>query len=333
MTARLLKESVRATSWLASWVDYGIAMALVAGRLIRIPTRATPVEFEPAYMRLATEGYEGCGSERVARPHWNGPERPSQHWLVRPAEIVMLSASFFLAAHLISGGTSSVSAPQVNPFALISTSASAGQVSTKLIPSATSMAPGATVTVPVESASDVALAATALEDTAPAVEPAPAAAPDPGLQAATLPAAENPAPEPAAEVPAPAPAPPVETAPPAAPAPAPVAPVAAVSSVVLSYDELIAAATTAGWPAERLDEVARVAWCESRFRSDAVGYGTYGLMQLIPFWFEVTGTDFALWSDPVTNLRVALYAFSSNIERGAQPWGPWSCKPEHIVLP
>lgn len=327
MTARLLKESVRATSWLASWVDYGIAIALVAGRLVRIPVRAAEPRLEPAHMRLATEGYEGYGSARASR-RWDEPERPSQHWLVRPAEIVMLSASFFLAAHLISGGTSSVSAPQVNPFALISTSASAGQASTRLIPSPTSQAPAATVTVPVEAASDAALAATVFEAPAPGDEPVPAPAPAPGLQAATLQDAESTAPEPApAPAAEPAPAPAAETA------PAPLAAVPAVTALVFSYDELVAAAVAAGWPAERLDEVARVAWCESRFRSDAVGYGTYGLMQLIPVWFEVTGTDFALWSDPVTNLRVALYAFSSNIEGGAEPWGPWSCKPERIILP
>jgi len=95
----------------------------------------------------------------------------------------------------------------------------------------------------------------------------------------------------------------------------------------------MAAAAAAGWPADRLDDVSRVAWCESRFRPDAVGYGTYGLMQLIPYWFEATGTDFALWSDPVTNLHVALFAFAADIEYGKTPWGPWSCKPEQITLP
>jgi len=94
-----------------------------------------------------------------------------------------------------------------------------------------------------------------------------------------------------------------------------------------------AAAAAAGWPADRLDEVSRVAWCESRFRPDAIGYGTYGLMQLIPYWFEATGTDFALWSDPVTNLRVALFAFAADSEYGETPWGPWSCKPGQIALP
>jgi hypothetical protein len=102
---------------------------------------------------------------------------------------------------------------------------------------------------------------------------------------------------------------------------------------VLSFSEIMAAAAAAGWPADRLDEVSRVAWCESRFRPDAVGYGTYGLMQLIPHWFEATGTDFALWSDPVTNLRVALFAFTADIENGKTPWGPWSCKPGQIALP
>lgn len=324
MTARLLKGSVRATSWLAAWADYGFAIALVAGRLLRIPVRAAESEFEPAYLRLASEGYEGYAPEQFGRPRGREPRAPSQPWFVRPAEIVMLSISFFLAAHLLSGGTASVSAPQLNPFAMLSTSASAGQVSTLLVPSSPSVAPVASLTVTVESAVGAATAGVTVEQPAaeaPATEPVPAAAPDSGPSAASV---SVPAPAPTAE-PAPAPAPP----PAAAPAPPP--PVAAAG--VLSYSEIVAAAAAAGWPAERLDEVSRVAWCESRFRPDAVGYGTYGLMQLIPYWFDATGTDFALWSDPVTNLRVALFAFAADIEYGKTPWGPWSCKPEQITLP
>ncbi len=138
MTARLLKGSVRATSWLAAWVDYGFAIALVAGRLLRIPVRAAESEFEPAYLRLASEGYEGYAPGQFGRPHWREPQAPSQPWFVRPAEIVMLSISFFLAAHLLSGGTASVSAPQINPLSMLSTTASAGQVSALLVPSARS---------------------------------------------------------------------------------------------------------------------------------------------------------------------------------------------------
>lgn len=332
MTARLLKGPVRATSWLAAWVDYGFAIALVAGRLLRIPVRAAESEFEPAYLRLASERYEGYAPEQIGRPRWREPQAPSQPWFVRPAEIVMLSISFFLAAHLLSGGTASVSAPQLNPLSMLSTTASAGQVSTLLVPSGRSVAPAASLTVTVESAVEAASAEVAAEQPAaeaPASEPVPAAAPDSGPSAASVSAEAIPAPAESVSEPAPAAA--------AAPAPAPAAvaapPLPVVATDALSFSEIMAAAAAAGWAADRLDEVSRVAWCESRFRPDAVGYGTYGLMQLIPYWFEATGTDFALWSDPVTNLRVALFAFAADIEYGETPWGPWSCKPEQIVLP
>lgn len=330
MTARLLKESVRATSWLAGWVDYGVAIVLVAGRLLRIPARAAGAEFEPAYIQLASDGY---AFDR--EPRWAGPRRPSQPWFVRPAEIVMLSISFFLAAHLISGGTASVSAPQLNPLSMLSTSASAGQVSTLLVPSATSTGTDAGLTVTVQAAMDApppeATVQPAVPDAAPA--PVPAAAPDSGPSAASL-AAEPPAVAPAEPAPAPATEPAPAPAEPAAPPPAAAAPPPpAVAAGVLSYSEIMAAAAAAGWPSERLDDVARVAWCESRFRPDAVGYGTYGLMQLIPAWFEATGTDFSLWSDPVTNLRVALFAFATDVEYGNGAWGPWSCKPAQITIP
>ncbi len=333
MTARLLKGSVRATSWLAGWVDYGVAIVLAAGRLLRVPVRAAEPEFEPAYLRLAADGYEGSAIAEYGRSGWNQADRPSQPWFVRPAEVIMLSLSFFLAAHLVAGGTASVSAPQIRSWSLVVGNAAPSQVSTVLVPSATTATPAESVTVTVEALATA--AAEAPREEAPSAqvaelepEPAPAAAPDPGLGAAGVPAAEH-------EAPAPPPAA-AETAPVEQPAPAPaaaVAPPPAVAAGVLSYDEIVAAAAAAGWPSDRVDQVARVAWCESRFRSDAVGYGTYGLMQLIPYWFEATGTEFSLWSDPVTNLRVALFAFASDVEYGNSAWGPWSCKPDQITLP
>lgn len=331
MTARLLKESVRATSWLAGWVDYGVAIVLAAGRLVRVPARAAEAEFEPAYVRLAADGFEAPVAE-YGRPYWNAPVRPAQPWFVRPAEVIMLSLSFFLAAHLLAGGTASVSAPQLRSWSLVASNTAPGQVSTVLVPSAQTATPAQSVTVTVEP-SAAALADSPRDEAsaAPAAgmerEPAPAPAPASGLGAAAVPAAGHEAPTPApAAVEAPA------AQPSAAPA-APATPPRAAAAGVLSYDAIVAAAAAAGWPADRLDQVARVAWCESRFRPDAVGYGTYGLMQLIPFWFEATGTDFALWSDPVTNLRVALYAFAADVEHGNSVWGPWSCKPDQITLP
>ena len=113
---------------------------------------------------------------------------------------------------------------------------------------------------------------------------------------------------------------------PAAPPPAP-------GPSVLSYEAIRDLALQVGWPAERADEVARVAYCESRYRPGAVGYGTYGLMQLVPLWFSAAGVDFNLWSDPATNLRVALFAFQTDMSYGNDAWAPWSCKPWDIQLP
>lgn len=334
MTAWLLKGPVRATSWLAAWVDYGFAIALVVGRLLRIPVRAAESEFEPACLRLASESFEGHAPEQFGRPCWSEPRTPSQPWFVRPAEIVMLSISFFLAAHLLSGGTASVSAPQINPLSMLSTTASAGQVSALLVPSARSGAPAATMTVTVDSAVEAAPAEVAADQpAAEAPAPVPAAAPDSGPSAASVPSEVIPAPAESVSEIEPAPPPAVEAGPAPAPSAVAVLPPPAAATGVLSFSEVKAAAAAAGWPADRLDEVSRVAWCESRLRPDAVGYGTYGLMQLIPYWFEATGTDFALWSDPVTNLRVALFAFAADIENGTTHWGAWSCKPEQITLP
>ncbi len=325
MTARLRKGSVRATSWLAGWMDYGVAIVLAAGRLIRMPLPAAEAEFEPAYARVAAEAYEQPALTPYGRPRWDEPARPSQRWFVRPAEVIMLSLSFFLAAHLLSGGTASVSAPQIRSWTLVPASAASAQVSTVLVPSATGEATPEAVTVPVpvqaEAAAEAAPAPAVAATTREAEnEIAPAPAPAPGLGAAAVHDTPPVAPPAPVEQPAPAPAA-VATPPPA------------VSVGVLSYAEIVAAAAAAGWPADRLDQVARVAWCESRFRPDAVGYGTYGLMQLIPFWFEATGTDFALWSDPVTNLRVALFAFASDAGSGSSAWGPWSCKPDQVIIP
>ncbi len=325
MTARLLKGSLRATSWLAGWLDYGVAIVLAAGRLIRVPLPAAEAEFEPACAQVVAEAYEQPAFAGYRRPRWDEPARPSQRWFVRPAEVIMLSLSFFLAAHLLSGGTASVSAPQIRSWSLVPASAAPAEVSTVLVPSATADTPAESVMVTVPLHPTAAAGATQ----APAVaattreaenEVAPAPAPAPGLGAAAVHETPPTAPPAPAEQPAPAAV--------VAPAPPP-----AVPAGVLSYAEIVAAAAVAGWPADRLDQVARVAWCESRFRPDAVGYGTYGLMQLIPFWFEATGTDLALWSDPVTNLRVALFAFASDAGSGNSAWGPWSCKPDQVIIP
>jgi len=300
VTDRSRKGLARVTSWLAGWIDYAFAIVFAAGRLLRVP-RASAAGAAPS---------------------------PAQHWLVRPAEVAMLTVSFFLTAHLISGGTDSVSAPQLNPFSMLSTSASADEPLPGMATTYARDLRGGTVVV-VVTASPAGAATTAeSEPPPPSATPEPAPAPAPGAAAmgasiATPVAEPSATPPPAPEPPAPTPSP--EPTP--APAPPP-------RSGPMSYAEVVAAAAAAGWPASLQEPAARVAWCESRYRPDAIGYGvTYGLMQLIPYWFEAVGLDFALWSDPVSNMRAALAAYQSDIASGSPAWSAWTCKPDQITVP
>lgn len=304
---------------LATWADYGVAVALAVCRRLRLPAReqAAPFACEPVYVAETAAGH--VIPLRAGRPVWREPvaaARPApaaQPWYVRPAEVLMLTLSFFLAAHLAGAGFQEARAPQL---------------SIAMVPSVAHPAPARIIKV----------TPTALASALPA-------------EAAPVEASETvPAPE-AAVAPAPAPAPPTSHAAasdagssptaravPAAPAEQPVPPAPAVAPPAaslppLTYAQVIAYAIEAGWPAELADDVARVAWCESRFRPDAVGYGAYGLMQVVPLWFEYAGLDFSRWADPVTNLKAALAAFRYSEERSHAPWAAWSCKPEAITIP
>jgi hypothetical protein len=122
----------------------------------------------------------------------------------------------------------------------------------------------------------------------------------------------------------PAPSPTTAPPPPAAPA-APAAAPAAQGP--LSEAEFRTLALAAGWPSGLLDEVVAIARCESGLRPDAVGYGAYGLMQMTPWWFEAAGFGFEAWSDPVTNLKTALYLYTLSVEAGSSGWHHWGCSP------
>lgn len=302
MTDRSRKGQARVTSWLAGWIDYALAIVFAAGRLLRVPRASTA----PA------------------------AHAPSQHWLVRPAEVAMLTVSFFLTAHLISGGTDSVSAPQLNPLSMLSTAASADEPLPGMATTYARDLRGGTVVVVVTASPSGAPTPAESEMPPPSATPEPAAAPAPGAAAmgasAATPVAEPPAtPPPAPPPPPPSPSP--EPTPSPTPAPAP------PKSGPLTYAEVVAAAAAAGWPAGLQADAARVAWCESRNRPDAIGYGvTYGLMQLIPLWFEAVGLDFSTWSDPVSNMRAALAAYQSDIASGSPAWSAWTCKPDQITI-
>lgn len=98
-------------------------------------------------------------------------------------------------------------------------------------------------------------------------------------------------------------------------------------------DEVRIIATVAGWPDELLDDVAEVAWCESRNDPLAVNGSFRGLMQLYSLWFDYGGIDPALWADPVVNMRAALVAYQYDMDHGYQPWTQWQCRPGGRYVP
>ncbi len=101
----------------------------------------------------------------------------------------------------------------------------------------------------------------------------------------------------------------------------------AFTGLSYSESEIRALALEAGWAGEHLDDLVLIAWCESRFMPAARGMWALGLMQVMPFWFEVAGEDLSQWSNPVTNLRVALVAFETDVKQGKDPWAAWQCLP------
>lgn len=104
----------------------------------------------------------------------------------------------------------------------------------------------------------------------------------------------------------------------------------------LAREQMIDILNQAGWPAELHEQAMSVAWCESNFRPDAYNQsGAAGVWQLMwPTWFSyalrvgvVAADERPLWYDPYVNARVARATYLYDIERGAQPWTQWSCKP------
>lgn len=122
---------------------------------------------------------------------------------------------------------------------------------------------------------------------------------------------------------------PAATVEPVAPPPAPAiaSSLPAFAGVVYTADQIRSLALQAGWPSEALDDLVEVARCESAFRPDVVGQRALGLMQMMPFWFPLAGLDPEMWSDPVVNLRAALFAYHADLDQGREPWAAWTCKP------
>jgi len=299
-------------------LDYVFAITLVAGRWLRAPLarRSDETVMLSAFAPAMADSFV---------PRWAGPgtppPQPQGSRLVKAAEIVMLSISFFLAAHLLSGGTPTVSAPARNPLGLLPDNARA---QTLEVPAAGSrqvevqagsftfqptLAPSTPIAEVPEQApvqEEIAVLAPASTPEADAASVEPAATPAPA-----------PEPQPAAVLPPPVP-----------PAPPPASPVAPAGRYLTS-DELRAAALAAGWPAETLTDLEEVAWCESRFHTHAEYLGALGLMQVLPNWFEFAGLDKAMWWDPVTNLKAAYAAYREHERYSGDPWSAWTCHPHN----
>ncbi|MEP7216448.1 MAG: lytic transglycosylase domain-containing protein, partial [Anaerolineaceae bacterium] len=237
--------------------------------------------------------------------------------LAKVALFATLLAASYAALTITGGGPSLASAPSVE-------TATLGSFSTQSAPDGVAQKTSEVVSPQADESTPVATPVKTLQSS---IEPQAA----PAVTAA----------ETSAEAAKPVPAPIVAAAPTSVPAvSAPVVPVvtpasapAVVPPAGSSYhtaQEIRAFAAAAGWDAEHLDDVVQVAWCESTNNAAAVGgMGAYGLMQVMPFWFRVAGIDMANWSDPVSNLKVALVAFRTDIAESKAPWSAWDCKPGH----
>lgn len=308
MTARAPSEPVRVTSWLAGWLDYVFATALIAGRWLRLPLSQPDPEpvFRSAFAPALAHG---------SAPHWHeSDQRERGSFVVKVLEILMLSVSFFLAAHLLSGGTPTAVAPNLNPFGLLPEHARAQTVQVPAV--------SLQVDVPASAFSvDLPRAETVAPQPAPAVKLAPAD--KPAVEAAAVNNTPSNTTNSAPAIATPAPPPP---APAVAPSPTTVVR-PELTSRYLSIDEFQTVALAAGWSASELDDLTSVALCESHFHTHAEYWGALGLMQVMPVWFDEADLDLAMWADPVTNLRAAKAAFDYSVGVYGNGWAQWTCRP------
>jgi hypothetical protein len=250
-------------------------------------------------------------------PRWpESDERERGSFVVKALEIAMLSISFFLAAHLLSGGTPTAVAPNLNPLGLLPDHARAQTV----------QVPAVSLQVDVPA---TAFSAELAPADGPAQQPAPAVKLAPADKPAVEAAAVSNAPSnatgaaPAVSTPAAPPAP-VQAAGPPSPT---TASRPELTSRYLTIDEFHAAALAAGWSVSQLDELTSVALCESDFHTHAEYGGAFGLMQVMPVWFKEAGLDLSMWADPVTNLRAAKVAYDYSVREWGNGWVQWTCRP------
>lgn len=166
-----------------------------------------------------------------------------------------------------------------------------------------------------------------MTDAAVEPTPEPTVEPTPTPEAPTVAPVSAAAAETATAEPTSPPPPPTPTPTPEPPPPAP-APKLTGQLTKATVREI---ALQVGWPEAEVDELVSVAWCESRFRVEANGWGALGLMQIMPFWFESLGIDPAQAFDAATNLKVAYHIYQNDLKNGYAEWASWTCKP--VALP
>lgn len=87
-----------------------------------------------------------------------------------------------------------------------------------------------------------------------------------------------------------------------------------------------------GAPAEWIEELVTIAWCESSGQPwvwNTNGEDSRGLWQLWSGWFRAAGYSLADWQDPHVNAATALYVRETRGRFGGI--GGWSCADKHGI--
>lgn len=317
LQARPSASPARCFRSLVDWFDYAYAAVPSVAAWVRHPSFRSRARHTPAVIHL--RGLFSRDALHVSsRQSQDAPRHAIQRPVVKLALFSGLLASLYLAFAITAGGASRASAPSDD-------GPTVAAYSTHITPEGV---PQKAAEVSSPQVDQSVAAATPVRTLQSAIEPIPAAsvtAAEASIEAV------KPAPPPIAAavavVATAAPETPPAVAPVVTPVPAPASP---TGPRFHTAAEIRGFAAAAGWSADQLDHVVQVAWCESTYNAAAIGgYGTLGLMQLMPFWFDVAGIDRANWSDPVSNLKVALVAYQAGLAESKDPWAAWDCKPTH----
>ena len=306
---------------LVDWFDYAYAAVPAAAAWVRNPSFHLRPRRSPAVIHL--RGTFGREVRLVPNHTEKSPRLGVRRPLAKVGVFSSVLAIAYLAFAIATGGPSVATAPAFQASSNVAfDSASSPRVTTQRVFEVSQAQIEETVTVatPVKTLQSAIEAqatlapVTAAETSAEAVQPIATLAVAPAPVATAVPEVHT------AAVPLATPVPQAAVAPALAPR----------TSTVYTAAEIRAFAVAAGWSGAHLDDVVQIAWCESSNNAAAIGAtGARGLMQIMPLWFTEAGVDLATWSDPVTNLKVALVAFQTRIAESRDPWSAWDCQPSH----